>query len=92
MEAVPADPARNDDVTRVLAPFGATATCPHYVDEASPCAWRAVEPSLAEVVRALDAEDIEIAHLQLHAPSLDDVFLAKTGRTLEGAGEEEEEA
>ena len=26
-----------------------------------------------------------IAHLQLHTPSLDDVFLAKTGRTLEGA-------
>jgi len=24
----------------------------------------------------------------LHAPSLDDVFLAKTGRSLEGAGEE----
>jgi ABC-2 type transport system ATP-binding protein len=26
-----------------------------------------------------------IANLQLHAPSLDDVFLAKTGRSLEGA-------
>ena len=26
-------------------------------------------------------------HLQLHAPTLDDVFLAKTGRTLEGAAE-----
>ena len=28
-----------------------------------------------------------VAHLQLHAPSLDDVFLAKTGRSLEGAEE-----
>jgi hypothetical protein len=27
----------------------------------------------------------------LHAPSLDDVFLAKTGRSLEGAAEEEGE-
>ena len=43
--------------------------------------------SLGQVVRALDAEGLEIAHLQLHAPSLDDVFLAKTGRSLEGADE-----
>jgi ABC-2 type transport system ATP-binding protein len=47
------------------------------------------ESQLAEVVRALDAEGIAIEHLQLHAPSLDDVFLAKTGRSLEGADEEE---
>ena len=39
------------------------------------------------MVRALDAEGIEILDLQLHAPTLDDVFLAKTGRSLEGAGE-----
>jgi hypothetical protein len=32
---------------------------------------------------------VRIEPLQLHAPSLDDVFLAKTGRTLEGAAEEE---
>ncbi|HZG49298.1 MAG TPA: ATP-binding cassette domain-containing protein [Thermoleophilaceae bacterium] len=44
---------------------------------------------LADVVRALDAESIEILDLQLHAPSLDDVFLAKTGRSLEGAAKEE---
>ena len=41
---------------------------------------------LADVVRALDAEGIHVEHLQLHAPTLDDVFLAKTGRSLEGAG------
>ena len=39
---------------------------------------------MAEVVRTLDAEGIEIEELQLHAPTLDDVFLAKTGRSLEG--------
>jgi ABC-2 type transport system ATP-binding protein len=49
------------------------------------------EAQLADIVRALDAEDIHIEHLQLHAPTLDDVFLAKTGRTLEGAAEAEEE-
>ena len=40
-------------------------------------------------VRALDAEGLHLQHLQLHAPTLDDVFLAKTGRSLEGAGDEE---
>jgi hypothetical protein len=29
-------------------------------------------------------------NLQLHEPTLDDVFLTKTGRSLEGAGEEDE--
>jgi hypothetical protein len=28
----------------------------------------------------------------VHEPTLDDVFLAKTGRSLEGAGEEEDPA
>jgi ABC-2 type transport system ATP-binding protein len=41
---------------------------------------------LTDVVRALDAENVKIANLELHAPSLDDVFLAKTGRSLEGSG------
>jgi ABC-2 type transport system ATP-binding protein len=45
---------------------------------------------LADVVRALDAEGLEVDHLQLHAPTLDDVFLAKTGHRLEGAAEEPE--
>jgi ABC-2 type transport system ATP-binding protein len=40
---------------------------------------------LAEVVRALDAEDVQIANLQLHEPTLDDVFLPRPGRSLEGA-------
>ena len=33
-----------------------------------------------------------LASLEILAPSLDDVFLAKTGRSLEGAGEEEADA
>ena len=43
---------------------------------------------LANVVRALDAAGLAIEQLELHAPSLDDVFLAKTGRSLEGAGDD----
>jgi ABC-2 type transport system ATP-binding protein len=43
---------------------------------------------LAAVVRALDGDGIGVQNLEIHAPSLDDVFLAKTGRRLEGAGDE----
>jgi ABC-2 type transport system ATP-binding protein len=49
------------------------------------------ETELAEVIRVLDQADLRVELLQLHQPSLDDVFLAKTGRKLEGAGEEDEE-
>jgi ABC-2 type transport system ATP-binding protein len=40
---------------------------------------------LAEIVRTLDGAGVHIAHLHVHEPTLDDVFLAKTGRHLEGA-------
>ncbi len=47
------------------------------------------DASSPAIVRALDAEGLKVEHLQLHQPTLDDVFLAKTGRSLEGAAEEE---
>lgn len=47
---------------------------------------------LADVIRGIDAEGIALDDVELRAPSLDDVFLAKTGRTLEGAAESEEAA
>src|SRR5215211_7366209 len=87
VEATPAERQDREAVARVLAGFG---------DEipAQPGAV-AVRLSggaagLADVVRALDAEDVRVANLRLDEPSLDDVFLAKTGRSLEGAGEEDE--
>jgi ABC-2 type transport system ATP-binding protein len=45
------------------------------------------EAELAEIVRILDRADLHVETLQLHQPSLDDVFLAKTGRKLEGSGD-----
>ncbi|HWQ23744.1 MAG TPA: ATP-binding cassette domain-containing protein [Gaiellaceae bacterium] len=45
---------------------------------------------LTDIVRAIDAAGVDVVDLELRAPSLDDVFLAKTGRTLEGAAEEAE--
>jgi len=41
--------------------------------------------SLADVVRAVDAEGLGLADVEIRAPTLDDVFLAKTGRSLEGS-------
>ena len=47
---------------------------------------------LTDIVRAVDANGVDVIDLELRAPTLDDVFLAKTGRTLEGAAEEAEAA
>ena len=40
---------------------------------------------VSNVVRALDAKGIAVDHLELRAPSLDDVFAEATGLRLEGA-------
>jgi ABC-2 type transport system ATP-binding protein len=85
VEAVPADPLRREALQAVLGRFGEPAA-------ASPkgAAVRLAGGAevLAAIVRAVDAEGIALAELQVHQPSLDDVFLAKTGRSLEGAGED----
>jgi ABC-2 type transport system ATP-binding protein len=38
--------------------------------------------SIPHMLRTLDAAGIEPTSIELHRPSLDDVFLAKTGRSL----------
>ncbi len=87
VEAIPADGATPEAIARILEQFGeptggsakgVAVRLEHGVDD------------LAGIVRALDAEGIKLENLALHAPSLDDVFLAKTGRSLEGSAEEEE--
>ncbi len=85
VDAVPADPADFDAVARVLERFGSrTAGSPKGVA----VRLDGGAGDLADVVRALDAEHLPVAHLELVEPTLDDVFLAKTGRSLEGAGAE----
>jgi ABC-2 type transport system ATP-binding protein len=85
VEVVPHDGRQRGALAAVLERFGERT-------EASPkgvaVRLRGGERDLAEVVRALDAEHIAVEHIQLHAPSLDDVFLAKTGHSLEGAGDD----
>jgi ABC-2 type transport system ATP-binding protein len=87
VEAVPSDPGEIERLEAVLSRFGDPLP-----EARGAAAVRLADgtEALAEVVRGLDAEGIRVADLKLHAPSLDDVFLAKTGRSLEGAGEEEE--
>jgi ABC-2 type transport system ATP-binding protein len=88
VEAVPRDPDERDRMLAVLARFGERAGAS---PKGAAVRLEGGESQLAEVVRALDAENIAIEHLELHAPSLDDVFLTKTGRSLEGAEEAEAE-
>ncbi|MCW2959688.1 MAG: ATP-binding cassette protein [Thermoleophilia bacterium] len=45
--------------------------------------------SLVTIIRAIDEAGLQVAEVRQHDPSLDDVFLAKTGRTLEGATDAE---
>ena len=85
VEAIPADPSDREALAAVLARFGEPAES---VPRGAAVLLRGGESNLAGVVRALDAEGIAVEHLQLHAPSLNDVFLAKTGRSLEGAGDQ----
>jgi ABC-2 type transport system ATP-binding protein len=49
--------------------------------------------SIAEIVRLLDREALDVGAISVSRPSLDDVFLEATGRRLEGheQGENEEE-
>jgi ABC-2 type transport system ATP-binding protein len=44
---------------------------------------------VVEAVRLLDTAQVRITDLSLHRPSLDDVFLALTGRGADGAVEED---
>jgi ABC-2 type transport system ATP-binding protein len=46
---------------------------------------------VADVVRALDQAGVALGDMTLRSPTLDDVFLAKTGRPLEAGGGEEPE-
>ncbi|HEV7897386.1 MAG TPA: ATP-binding cassette domain-containing protein [Planosporangium sp.] len=43
--------------------------------------------AIPRILRTLDGEDIALGSIELHRPSLDDVFLAKTGRSLRDSAE-----
>src|SRR3954463_1573523 len=72
-------PERSDELERLaglLSRFGAETA-------ARPGAYAVQMDSagaLPDVIRALDQENVRAAEINLHQPTLDDVFLAKTGR------------
>jgi len=88
VEVVPADAGAGDALAQRLASFGQLARNGR---GAVTVQLPGGESQLAEIVRVLDQAHLKVASLQLHQPSLDDVFLAKTGRKLEGAGEDQDE-
>src|SRR4051794_2812073 len=78
LEAIPRDSADRQRMAEVLERFGEPAgTSAKGVS----VRLNGGDSELASVVRALDADNIAVENLHLHAPSLDDVFLAKTGRS-----------
>jgi ABC-2 type transport system ATP-binding protein len=88
VEVTPVDPGECGALVKLLSQFGqlvrngrGNVTVP----------LPGGESQLAELVRTLDDADLHVATLELHRPSLDDVFLAKTGRKLEGAAQESAE-
>jgi ABC-2 type transport system ATP-binding protein len=85
VEVQPVDRGERSAAEAVLRRFGSPVPAP----PGAAAARIDAAGDLAAVVRALDAAGIAVQDLQLHQPSLDDVFLAKTGRKLESAEEEQ---
>jgi ABC-2 type transport system ATP-binding protein len=82
VEVTPADQSERGRSAELLEPFGELVP-----GRPNGAAVRLSDGSeeLANIVRAFDQGGVRVANLELHAPSLNDVFLAKTGRSLEGA-------
>jgi ABC-2 type transport system ATP-binding protein len=93
VEVVPEKPADRARVERALARFGDVTSGTRRGSVAVQI--DASDGGLTKVVRELDRSRAAVANVELHRPTLADVFLAKTGRQLEGAdadGEAEAEA
>jgi len=88
IEAVPAKTEERAQLEEALVPFG--EGLPTTRQDAVAVRLTDGTEDLTDVIRALDSKGIRLADLQLHAPTLDDVFLAKTGHSLEGADAAEE--
>jgi ABC-2 type transport system ATP-binding protein len=76
------DPA---DAERILERFGEMQPA---VDGTLIVAIERGAAEIAPIVRALDEAGVLVGSLDLHEPSLDDVFVQKTGHHLEGAEEQ----
>jgi ABC-2 type transport system ATP-binding protein len=89
LEVEPSEADGREAVAGVLARFGTPVTAR---PGAVAVRLRSGVDQLPDVVRTLDGENLTVADFRLHAPTLDDVFLAKTGRKLESGNATEPEA
>ena len=85
--SVHATPCRADDRARIASYLERFGEPLPPTREAEVAVRLADGFSLADVVRGLDTEGLVVDDIDLRAPTLDDVFLAKTGRSLEGSEE-----
>jgi ABC-2 type transport system ATP-binding protein len=82
VEVVPTNHSERDRAVELLRPFGELVP-----GTPQGAAVRLDDGSeeLADIIRAFDQAGVQVANLELHEASLNDVFLTKTGRSLEGA-------
>ena len=78
-EVTPIDPAQAPALSAVLQRFGELSTSA----KGAAAQLRGGAEALPDVIRAIDQAGIRVANIELHQPTLDDVFLNETGRSLE---------
>jgi ABC-2 type transport system ATP-binding protein len=83
VEVIPADHSDHDRAAELLRPFGELVPG---TPQGAAVRLDDGGEELANIIRAFDQAGVRVANLELHEASLNDVFLAKTGRSLEGAG------
>ena len=89
VEVTPAAAGDADRLAELLAGFGETRPG---ANGSVTVQLPGAEAELADIVRVLDRAALHVETLQLHQPSLDDVFLLKTGRKLEGSRDDADDA
>jgi len=82
VEVVPADHAERDRAVELLRPFGELVPG---TPQGAAVRLEQGSEELAHIIRTFDQAGVKVANLELHEASLNDVFLTKTGRSLEGA-------
>src|SRR6476469_8380922 len=82
VEVVPADHAERDRAVELLRPFGELVPG---TPQGAAVRLEQGSEELADIIRTFDQAGVKVANLELHEASLNDVFLTKTGRSLEGA-------
>jgi ABC-2 type transport system ATP-binding protein len=85
VEVIPADHGERDRAVELLRPFGELVPG---TPQGAAVRLEDGSEELANIIRAFDQADVKVANLELHEASLNDVFLTKTGRSLEGAQRE----